>query len=180
MTQPLRAFQIGDGIGEFGRAAYRRHRPGAAHGVDEVVVVQRGARGKPHPPVGGVDAVSAVDDQPDSVTEQRAVVDGRCGGVGDQLVQADSLDEDRTRVHHGDVDVRAQAQMIGGQCSGVSTADDDDTSGLVGHCCLLVLSGLVPLRHRRLAARDNLGRDCELSHSLGAHTPFGANTELLT
>src|SRR5262249_11703485 len=55
--------------------------------------------------------------------------------------------------------VRAHAKVVGGQRSRVSAADDDDTSGLFGHCCLLVLIELAPLRHRRLAGRDNLGEN---------------------
>ena len=140
IAQPLCAFQIGDRIGEFGCAAHRRHGAGAAHGVDEVVVVERGARRQPHPPVGGLDAVSAVDDQLDAATEQRAVIDGGCAAAGDQLVQPDALDEDRARVHQGDVDVGTQAQVIGGHSSGVSAANDDDASFLVVllcHGCLL-------------------------------------------
>ena len=51
LAQPLRAFQFGYGIGEFGCAGHRGgHRAGAADGIDQVVVVQRGARCKLHPP----------------------------------------------------------------------------------------------------------------------------------
>jgi hypothetical protein len=49
------------------------------------------------------------------------------------LVQSDPLDELRAWVDQGNVDVGAHPQMVDGQCSCVSTADDDDACALVGH-----------------------------------------------
>ncbi len=82
---------------------------------------------------GGVDPIGVVDDEPDAVTEQGSVVDGGGAAAGDHLMQPDSLDENRTRIHHGDVEIGAQPQMVGGQRAGVSAADHDDVSALGGH-----------------------------------------------
>ena len=130
-------------MSEFGCTDRRGHRARAADGIDQVVVVQRGAGGQHEAPGTGVDPLDGVDDQLDSVTEQRAVIGGRGAGVGDQLVQADSLDEDRTGIHQGDLDVRPLPQAIGGQRSGVSAADNDDVR-VLGHCCLLFSWDLCP------------------------------------
>ncbi len=134
----MREFDCAGHLGQHGG-----YRAGAAHGVDQVVVGQLVARGQQDPPGTGVDVLGVVDHQPDAVPEQCAVIDGRGMGVSDQLVQADSLDEDGARVYQGDVDIWVLSQMIGGQGSGVSTADYDHAGFLVGllghlgHCFLL-------------------------------------------
>ena len=126
-AQPLRQFQFGYGISEFGRAGHcRRHGAGAADGVDDVVVVQRAARGQPHLAISGVDAGGAVDVQLHAVTEQRAVVGGGVAGPGRELMQPKALDELRAWVDEGDVDAGVLLQTVGRQGSGVSAADDDD------------------------------------------------------
>ena len=63
-AQPLRLLEFRYGISEFGRAGYRRgYRAGAADRVDEVVIVQRGARRQLHFAGSGVDTGGAVDDE---------------------------------------------------------------------------------------------------------------------
>ncbi len=126
-AQPLCQLQFRHGISEFGRARNRRRNcSGAADGVDDIVVVQRAARGQPHLAIGGVDAGGAVDDQPHAVTEQRAVVGGGVAGPGHELVQPKALDELRARVDEGDVDAGVLLQTVGRQGAGVAAADDND------------------------------------------------------
>ena len=133
VAQPFGIFEFPDGIGEFGRARYRRGcRTGAADRVDDVVVVQRATtRGELHGAGGGVDLGGAVDDQLDALAEQCAVVGCGVAGAGDELVQPDPLDELRAGVDQRDVDVGAQPQVVGRGRSGVSAADDHDVCACV-------------------------------------------------
>jgi hypothetical protein len=127
IAQSCGVIEFANEIGEFGCTGV------AADGVDEVVEVQHRAGSQQHRAFGGMDRLGGVDDQPDALAEQGGVVGGGCAGTGNELVQADSLDEHRARVHHGDVEVVAQPQVVGGQRSGVSAANDDDLSALLGH-----------------------------------------------
>jgi len=140
-AQPLREFQFGYGIGEFGCARHSgRHRAGAADRIDDVVVVERMPHPKLHLARSGVDALGAVDDELDALAEQRAVVDRRVVVACHMLVQPDPLDELRARIDQGDVHVAAQTQVVGRGRAGVSAADDDDV-GCRGEprrvCCVL-------------------------------------------
>ena len=70
----------------------------------------------------------------DALAEQRAVVDSCVVVTGQQLVQTDPFDEFRAGVDQRDVrpfPVTANEQLVGGQCSGVAAADDDDLRGCV-------------------------------------------------
>ena len=147
--QSFGVLEFSNGIGEFSRAGHCcRHRSGAADRIDEVVVIHHKGRCQLDLAITGVDPLGGVDDQLDALAEQGAVVDGGGAATGGQLMQPDSLDEYRTGVQHGDVEVGAQPQMVGGQCAGVSAADHDDVSALGGHCCLLFSRDVLPSRHR--------------------------------
>jgi hypothetical protein len=50
-------------------------------------------------------------------------------GAGDQLVQADPVDERRPWVDQGHGDVVALRQAVGGHHTGVAATDDDDLCG---------------------------------------------------
>ena len=144
--QTLSLLEFCDGISEFGRAGHRcRNDARAADRVDEVVVVQGGAGRHLDCAVRGVDADGGVDDQPDALAEQAAVVGGGVVVAGHQLVQPDPLDELRSGIDERDVDVAAHAQMVGRECSGIAAADDDDL-GSRGEprivCCVLLSHAL--------------------------------------
>jgi hypothetical protein len=68
----------------------------------------------------------AVDDQPDALAEQGAVVDRGIAGAGHELVQPDAFDELRARIDQRDVDVGARPQAVGRERSGVTATDDHD------------------------------------------------------
>ncbi|MBF6089181.1 hypothetical protein IU438_19860 [Nocardia cyriacigeorgica] len=74
----------------------------------------------------GIYAGGAVDDQPDLLGEQCAVVDLRVAGAGHELVQPDPVDEPRTRIDQRDVHIGAHPQPVGRQRSGIATADHDN------------------------------------------------------
>jgi len=129
--QPLRLLEGGDRVGVLGRTGRRRVGAVAAHGVDQVVVVHGGARRQRHPPLGHVDPDRGVDHQPDAVGQYLPVVDDRVVGPGDQLVQADPLDEGRSRVDQGHGHVGALGEAVGRHDTGVPAADDDHIEVLV-------------------------------------------------
>ena len=150
VAESLGLLEFGDRISEVGCARYCvRNGAGAADGVNQIVVVQHRAGRQLDRARGGVDPLGVVDQQSDPFAQQGSVVDGRIAAAGDQLMKADSLDEHRARVDHGDVDrFGVESQMVGGQCAGVSAADHDDVSALDGHGCLLFGWDVLPSRHR--------------------------------
>ena len=77
-----------------------------------------------------IDAGGRGDHHLDAGAEDLGEVDDGLAGAGNQLVEADPLNELSTRVHDGDVDVGVQPQMVGGDHAGVSAADHGDV-GLV-------------------------------------------------
>ncbi len=79
----------------------------------------------------GFDAGHGIDQKVDSLRQKFAVVAGRMVVADRELVQPGSLDEMRPGIDDGDRSLPAHA--VGGDRSGVSTADDDDTGACVQH-----------------------------------------------
>ncbi len=152
-AQTLSLLQFCDGIGEFRRSGHRcRNDARAADRVDDVVVVQCRAGRQLHCAVRGVDTGGGVDDEPDALAEQAAVVGGGVVVACHQLVQPDPLDEFRPGVDERDlrgVPVAAHAQTVGRECSGVAAADDDDLGGCVVGVCVVFSHALKTPSTRR-------------------------------
>jgi hypothetical protein len=133
--QALGLLQFRDRIGDLARARHRRrHGARAANGVNRVVVLQRRPSGDLHAAVPGVDAGGRADHERDAVAEHAGVVDRGIVGAGDELVQPDPLDESRTRVDEGDVEVGPHPQMVGRHRPGVAAADDGHLRACAAIC----------------------------------------------